>query len=61
MIEKLAQACEGGRVHSAHPPPVTISTITYKVVVVHVPAEREDALPLFVLLYPYVLCVLSHY
>ncbi len=48
MMEKLAQSGEG---EGARPPPSTISTITYKVVV-YVPAERADILPLF-LLYPY--------
>jgi hypothetical protein len=59
MMEKLAQAGEGGGVH-AHPPPrptFTISTITSKVVV-YAPAERADTLPLF-LLYPYKYSVFS--
>jgi hypothetical protein len=47
MMEKLAQAGEGAR-----PPPFTISTIMYKVVV-YAPAEMADTLPLF-LLYPYI-------
>jgi hypothetical protein len=47
-MEKYAQRGEGGL---ARPPPFTISTITYKVVV-YVPVERADTLPLF-LLYPY--------
>ncbi len=51
MMEKLAQADEGGG--CTRPPPFTISTITYKVVV-YSPAERADTLPLS-LLYPYVL------
>jgi hypothetical protein len=57
MMEKLAQPGEGGgrgRVH-AHPLSLYISTITYKVVV-YVPAERVDTLPLF-LLYPYMYSV----
>ncbi len=41
----------------ALPPPFTISTITYKVVV-YAPAERADTLPLF-LLYPYVYSVIQ--
>ncbi len=49
MMEKLAQAGEGGG--GARPPPFTISTITYKVVV-YATAERAETLPLF-LLYPY--------
>jgi hypothetical protein len=48
MMEKLAQLGEG---EGARPPPFTISTITVKVVV-YVPAERADTLPLF-LPYPY--------
>jgi hypothetical protein len=44
---KSAQPGEGG---GARPPPFTLSTITCKVVV-YAPAERADALPLF-LLYP---------
>ncbi len=47
MMEKSAQAGEGG---VARPPPLTISTITCKVVV-SAPAERADAFLLF-LLYP---------
>jgi hypothetical protein len=50
--EVSAQAGEGG---GARPPPFTISTITYEVVV-YAPAERVDALPLF-LLYPYMYSV----
>jgi hypothetical protein len=53
MMEKLAQAGEGGG--GARPPHLTISTITYKVVV-DAPAERADTLPLF-LLYPYMYSV----
>jgi hypothetical protein len=41
----------------ARPPPFTISTITYKVVV-YAPTERADILPLF-LLYPYMYSVVS--
>jgi hypothetical protein len=52
MIEKSALAGEGGGEGRARPSPLTISTITYKVAV-YAPAERADALPLF-LLYPYV-------
>jgi hypothetical protein len=48
MGKKLAQASGGG---GERPPPFTISTITYKVVV-YAPDERADTLPLF-LLYPY--------
>jgi hypothetical protein len=44
MMEKSAQP-------GARPPPFTISTITYKIVV-HAPAKRADTLPIF-LLYPY--------
>jgi hypothetical protein len=43
-LEKLAQLGEGGGVH--YYPPVTISTIMFKVVV-YAPAERADTLPLF--------------
>jgi hypothetical protein len=46
-VEKLAQDGEGG---GSTPPPFSISTIKYKVVV-YAPAERADTLPLF-LLYP---------
>jgi hypothetical protein len=45
MMEKLAQPGEGG---GAHPPPFTMSTITYKVVV-YAPAVRADTLTLFLL------------
>jgi hypothetical protein len=45
MMEKLAQVGEG---LGCTPIPFTISTITYKVVVC-VPAERADTLPLFIL------------
>jgi hypothetical protein len=48
MMVKSAQPGEGGGV--ARPPPFTLSTITSKVVV-FIPAERADTLPLF-LLYP---------
>jgi hypothetical protein len=54
MMEKLAQAAEGG---VAPPSPFNISTITYKVVV-YAPAERADTLPLF-LFYPYIYSVVS--
>ncbi len=43
------------RVGGARPPPFTISTITYKVVV-YAPDEMADTLPLF-LLYPYMYSV----
>ena len=43
------------RVGGARPPPFTLSTITYKVVV-YAPAERADTLPLF-RLYPYMYSV----
>jgi hypothetical protein len=43
------------RVEGAHPPPFTVFTITYKVVV-YVPAERANTLPLF-LLYNYMYSV----
>ncbi len=45
MMEKSAQPGEGG---GALPPPFTISTITYKVVV-YAPAEKADTLILFLL------------
>ncbi len=45
------------RVGDASPPPFTISTITYKVLV-YAPAERADTLPLF-LLYPYMYSVVG--
>jgi hypothetical protein len=48
MMEKSAQACDSGR---CTPTPITLSTITYKVVV-YAPVERADTLPQF-LLYPY--------
>jgi hypothetical protein len=44
-------------VGGARPPPFTISTITYKVVM-YAPAERADTLPLF-LLYPYMYSVVE--
>ena len=53
MMEKSAQAGGGGG--CTRPPPFTISTVTYKVVV-YATAERADTLPLF-LLYPYVVCL----
>ncbi len=43
---KSAQAVEGGGCTPSRPPPFTISTITYKVVVC-APAEREDTPPVF--------------
>jgi hypothetical protein len=49
MMEKAAQPAV--RMRSARPPPFTISTITYKVVV-YAPALRANTLPLFPL-YPY--------
>jgi hypothetical protein len=52
MMEKLSQP---GEDEGARPPPFTLSTITDKVVV-YVPAERADTLPLF-LLYPYMYSV----
>ncbi len=52
VLEKLAQAGEGG---DTHPPPFTLFTITYKVAA-YAPAERADTLTLF-LLYSYVMCV----
>jgi hypothetical protein len=51
MMQKLAQAGEGGGEGVACPSPFMISTIMYKVVV-NAPAERADTLPIF-LLYPY--------
>jgi hypothetical protein len=57
MMEKLAQAGEGGR-GVARPPFFTIFTVTYKVVV-YALAERTDRLPLF-LLYPYMYSVVLH-
>ncbi len=55
MMEKVAQAGrEGG---GCTPPPFTISTITYRVVV-YAPAERADTLPLF-LLYLYMYSVVE--
>ncbi len=51
MMEKLAQASEGG---GARPPPFSIFTITCKVAVSALD-ERADILPLFHL-YLYVLC-----
>ncbi len=53
-MEKSAKPGEGG---GARPPPFTLFTITYKVVV-YAPAERADTLPLF-LLYPYMYSVLT--
>jgi hypothetical protein len=55
VMEKLAQAVEG--MGGARPPPLTISTITYKVVV-YVLADRADTRPLF-LLYPYMYSVIA--
>jgi hypothetical protein len=56
MMEKLAQAGEGGG-GGAHPPHFTIFTITYKVAVC-APAERADTLTLFPFhLYPSTLWV----
>jgi hypothetical protein len=52
MMEKLAQP---GEVGGVLPPPFTMSTITYKVVV-YAPAERADTLTLF-LLYPFLYSV----
>ncbi len=53
---KSAQPGEGG---GCRPPPFTLYTITSKVVV-YVPAERAETLPLF-LLYPYMYFVrLTH-
>jgi hypothetical protein len=49
MMEKLAQLGEFG---GARPPPFHYIYHTYKVVV-YAPAEKADALPLF-LLYPYI-------
>jgi hypothetical protein len=49
-MEKSAQSGVDGGGCTARPSPVTLSTITYKVVV-YAPAERADTLPLF-LLYP---------
>ncbi len=51
-MEKSAQAGEGG---GTRPPPFTISTITYQVLM-YAPAEMADTLPLF-LLYPYMYSV----
>jgi hypothetical protein len=45
MMEKSAQPGKDG---GARPPPITISTITYKIVV-FTPAERADTLPLYLL------------
>jgi hypothetical protein len=53
MMKKLAQAGEG--VEGVRPPPFTIPTITYKVLVYAL--GRADTLPLF-LLYLYPLYVL---
>ncbi len=55
MMEKSAQAGVGGG--CTRPPPFTISTVTYKVVV-YAPAESADTLPLF-LLYPYTYSVVG--
>jgi hypothetical protein len=45
MMVKLARPGEGGTVGGARPPPFTISTITYKVVVYrYAPAERAGTL-----------------
>jgi hypothetical protein len=52
MMEKLSQPGEGG---GCSPPPFTISTITYKVVV-YAPAERADIL---FQLYPYMYSVFT--
>jgi hypothetical protein len=55
MMEKLAQADEGG---GARPPPFTTVTITYKVAVYAAPAEWADKLTLFHL-YQYVYSVVK--
>ncbi len=52
MMEKSAQPVEGG---GCTPPPFTLFTIAYKVVV-YAPTNRTDTLPLF-LLYPYMYSV----
>jgi hypothetical protein len=52
MTVKSAQPGEGW---GAHPPPFTLSTITYKVVV-YSPDEKAGTLPLF-LLYPFMYSV----
>jgi hypothetical protein len=52
MVVITAQPAKGG---GPSPPPFTLSTVMSKVVV-YAPAERADALPLF-LLYPYIYSV----
>ncbi len=57
MMEKSAKPVV--RVGGARPPPFTLSSIYHTItskVVVYAPAERADALPLF-LLYPYMYSV----
>ncbi len=54
MMVKSAQPGVGGG-YTASTSPFIISTVTYKVVV-YIPAERADRLPLY-LLYPYMLSV----
>ncbi len=56
MMEKLAQAGEGGG--GCTPTPFTIFTITFNVAV-YAPAETVDILPLFNF-YPYLLGELKH-
>jgi hypothetical protein len=58
-MEKSAQSGKGGGVHSAHPPPFTLVTITYKVVV-YATAEWANTFPLFHLYPLYVVCGASH-
>ncbi len=57
MMDKMVQAGENGGARHARPPPFTISTTKYKVVVC-APAEGADSPPPPFLLYPslYVLC-----
>jgi hypothetical protein len=58
MMEKSAQPDKRG-VGGAHPPPFTLVTITYKVVL-YAPAEWADTLPLFHFYPLYVVCCASH-
>ncbi len=55
MMEKLAQAGEGGGCTTLSPFHYTVSTTTYKGVV-YAPAVKADTLPKF-LLYPYMYSV----
>ncbi len=56
MRVKLAQAGEGGRVHS-HLLPLYLPSLVQSCIV-YAPAERADTLPLF-LLYPYIYSVIA--